>query len=358
MPPKLTSTRIENARPGQELRDPQCAGLLAIRNRTDALFQVQVRVGRRKRRVTLGRWPGMSLKDARAAAHDARNRALRTVDPAALGHAGTVEAVVDHYAEAHLAKLRSGHDAAAILRREFVSRLAGTYIVDVRREDIAAMYDGIVKDRPVMAQRALRIVHHMLEWADTRGMVSRNPATGLQRKLGGKKPERDRVLSLPEVATLWRSAGAVRPAWFGALVRALILTGARRGEVFQFEADQVDARWWTIPASATKSARAHRVWLSDLAQETLNDVTFPSSASWNRLKATLPALDRPWVLHDVRRTVATHMGEQVGVQPHVVERVLGHQPPGLRKVYQRGSYDAEASDAWSRWSDHVGRLVA
>jgi hypothetical protein len=64
----------------------------------------------------------MSLKEA---AHDARNRALRTLDPAAPGHAGTAEAVVHHYgqAQAHLSRLKSGDEAPAILRREFVSRL-------------------------------------------------------------------------------------------------------------------------------------------------------------------------------------------------------------------------------------------
>ena len=298
----------------------------------------------------------MSLKDARTAAHDARNRALRAVDPAILGHAGTVEAVVERYTEAHLSKLRSRNDVAAILKRELVSRLGGAYIVDVRREDIVAMFDGIAKDRPVMAQRALRTVHHLLGWAETRGLVPANPAAGLQRKLGGKKPERDRVLTLPEVATVWRAAGEVRP-WYGALVRALILTGARRGEVFQFTPAQFDGSWWTIPAEATEVGRPHRVYLSELAQDTLRDVSFPSSASWNRLKAQLPALERPYIVHDIRRSVATHMGERLGVEPHVVERVLGHQPPGLQKVYQRGTYDDAAADAWRRWSEHIGVLI-
>ena len=41
------------------------------------------------------------------------------------------------------------------------------------------------------------------------------------------------------------------------------------------------------------------------------------------------------------------------VEPHFVERILGHQPPGLQKVYQRGTYDDAAADAWRRWSEHI-----
>ena len=41
------------------------------------------------------------------------------------------------------------------------------------------------------------------------------------------------------------------------------------------------------------------------------------------MDAALPKINQPWTLHDIRRTVATRMGD-LGVQPHITEAVLNH----------------------------------
>jgi hypothetical protein len=110
-----------------------------------------------------------------------------------------------------------------------------------------------------MAQRALRIVH-MLAWAKTRGMLPRNPASGLQRSSVVRSRRATACFPCRKLATLWHATGGVRPAWFGALVRALSLTGARRGEVFQFEPDQVDGAGGRSRRALPRAAGAPRRW--------------------------------------------------------------------------------------------------
>jgi integrase len=66
----------------------------------------------------------------------------------------------------------------------------------------------------------------------------------------------------------------------------------------------------------------------------------------------------PWVLHDIRRTVATHM-VRLGVPELVVGRVLNHAVQGVTgKVYALHSYGPEKRSALERWAADLEREVA
>ena len=63
----------------------------------------------------------------------------------------------------------------------------------------------------------------------------------------------------------------------------------------------------------------------------------------------------PWVIHDLRRAVATHMNE-IGVAPHIVEAVLGHvsgSRGGIAGVYNLAAYEADKRAAMLRWDEHL-----
>jgi hypothetical protein len=68
----------------------------------------------------------------------------------------------------------------------------------------------------------------------------------------------------------------------------------------------------------------------------------------------------PWVVHDIRRSVATHMAEEVGVQPHIVEATLNHvsgHKAGIAGIYNRALYEREKRTALDLWAKHVMTLV-
>jgi integrase len=80
--------------------------------------------------------------------------------------------------------------------------------------------------------------------------------------------------------------------------------------------------------------------------------------SWSKARldklVPLPA----WRVHDIRRSVATHMAERGFAQPHVVEAVLGHlrsgSQAGVAGVYVRTTYAPEQRLALQAWADNVG----
>ena len=161
-------------------------------------------------------------------------------------------------------------------------------------------------------------------------------------------------------------------------MRLLLLTGCRRGEVFNARWGEIDAAemLWRLPRERTKNATPHVVplapqaWAIVAAQPRFagcdfiftNDGRRPVGG-FSRLKY---ALDQPmqparaWVLHDVRRTAASGM-QRLGTRVEVIEQVLNHRSGtfrGIVGVYQRHDYIDERRIALQRWADFVEQLVS
>jgi hypothetical protein len=63
----------------------------------------------------------------------------------------------------------------------------------------------------------------------------------------------------------------------------------------------------------------------------------------------------PWTIHDLRRSVATGLGDHLAIPPHVVEAVLNHSghKQGIVGVYNRATYEPEKRAALIAWADHM-----
>ena len=156
---------------------------------------------------------------------------------------------------------------------------------------------------------------------------------------------------------------------FGTIVKLLILTGQRRGEVAGLEWPEVDyaAAVWTIPAARSKNGRAHALPLAPVALATIKSLprlsdsfAFPARGNeeatfsgWSKAKAQLDELAgvTDWTLHDLRRTTATRLAG-LGIPPHIVERILNHAGgsfAGVAGVYNRFEYGEEMREALKLW---------
>ena len=70
---------------------------------------------------------------------------------------------------------------------------------------------------------------------------------------------------------------------------------------------------------------------------------------------------RPWRIHDIRRSVATHLADDLNVQPHIIECILGHYGGfrrGVAQVYNKSPYMNEMRAALVAWSERLQSLVA
>ena len=64
----------------------------------------------------------------------------------------------------------------------------------------------------------------------------------------------------------------------------------------------------------------------------------------------------PWKLHNLRRTVATGL-QELGYDPTLIDRVLGHAYGGLRAVYQKHDYRTQKTEALEAWGEYLRRVV-
>jgi integrase len=187
---------------------------------------------------------------------------------------------------------------------------------------------------------------------------------------------RDRVLTDEELRQVWQVAGTMGGP-FGAMVRLLILTGQRRGEIARLMWSEIDLEKQLIclPRERVKNNRAHDVPLDAQAASliqamprindrfvfALNSEGPINGFSKNKaqLDALLPAEMPPWTLHDIRRTVASGMA-RLGVSLVVIEKILNHVSgslAGVVGIYQRHEFADEKRAALQQWADHVDRLV-
>jgi integrase len=192
-------------------------------------------------------------------------------------------------------------------------------------------------------------------------------------KLKRASQARDRVLTEDEIRAIWPVAEA--NGVFGAVVRLLLLTGQRRGDVYGMTWGELDKDVWTIPARRYKTGRAHVVPLSGAALEIVRaqprsaGLVFPGKhgiplTTSSRRKLTLDAVITKangkalphWTIHDLRRTARTLMS-RAGVRPDVAERVVGHVIQGVEGVYDRHTYEAEKRDALEKLAAMVERIL-
>jgi integrase len=346
----------------------------------------QYRLGNKQRRLTLGTIETLDEAEARRRAKTALSKVHLGHDPQmekserraqASVTLGSVAERYLAYAEGSL-KPRSYLEVKRHLKQHWAP-LAERGLAGLARTDVSARLSSIATDNgPFAANRARAALSALFSWAIGEGLANENPVVGTNKPVD--EISRDRVLNADELRLAWGLAGS---GDFGAIVRLLTLTGQRREEVggMLWSELDLDAALWTIGKDRTKNGLQHDVPLSSAAVAILRgiprrddrDFVFGSSngpfQGWSNAKAALDArmgaalkAERgdgaklsPWRLHDIRRTVATRLGDQ-GALPHVVEAILNHisgHRAGVAVIYNRAVYSSEKREALNRWATFV-----
>jgi integrase len=328
----------------------------------------------KQKRLTLGRWPSMSLSAAREAWRDAR----KTIDkgespqhqrPAA---ANSFAAVADEWLKRDQVHNRSCAKVKRLIERCAKPAWEGRQISTIGRRDINDLIDAVAdRGAVVMARRLHAHLHRLFRWAVGRGILETNPMAHLPKP--GSEAPRDRVLTDTELAEVFKNVTKLRPP-FPTIFQLLILTGARRGEITGLRWSEIKDDTIILPRDRTKAGEIHSIPLSPPAIDIIKQLprigpsdfvfTINGRNAVTDLAASKERLDDitkipPWHTHDLRRTVATGL-QRLGINLQVIEAVLGHvggSRSGIVGVYQRHSFDAEKRTALEAWAREVVRIV-
>ena len=333
-----------------------------------------VMLGKDRRRMTIGRYPTISLQEARAearrlilAASVARHQQTITVVPFAVA--------LEKFIEVRLPqnRARTAKERARVLRKHFEPVWKNKLMTEITRENVNRVLDGML-DTPIMANNAFGIIRLFLRWSVRRGYLAHNP---IELQLPpSRRVTRERVLTRDELRTVL--VGAKAHDSFGSIVTLLVLTAQRRGEIGGLRSEWIDRANMlvTFPRTITKNNHEHVLPLTTLALQHMprsEGLLFPArghvdrafngwSKSMDSLRRTCAVED--FRLHDLRRTVATMMAG-LRIPPHIIERILNHVTGStaqsitpLGRIYNRHLYLDEMREALNRWEAFVADLLA
>lgn len=356
------------------------------------------------RRMTLGKYPGVGVADARSKYTDALKALEKDIDPAKVAmdardeqrRAPTVEGMIQEYLQRYASKKKaSWEEDERILEKDVIPVIGHLKAKDVRRRDIIPVLDRVMdRGAPVAANRTGALLSRVFNFAIDRGIVDASPCVRLPRE---KEVPRERVLTDDEISAFWKNLDrADMSERLRIALKLVLVTGQRPGEVAGMALDEVDGDMWTIPAGRLKTRNKvpadHRVPLGSLAQALIESAKvaplrnsvrgqrrrtkdserldspflFPSPARDAAIneKSLSRALRRnfaplkvdPFTPHDLRRTVRTKLAE-LGISEVIAERVIGHQLQGMARVYNQHPYEIEKRKALETWERRLCAIV-
>lgn len=331
--------------------------------------------GRNRQRVTIGRYPTISLAQART---EAKRLLAEVTLGKSLARSLTFEEAVAKFLEGAKArnKPRTVRDYDRLLNRHFVPRFRKEQINQISSREIVKRLDSL-SDTPSEQQHALSAIRAFFNFAVRQHMITQSPCAAMRPLT--RATTRERVLEDWELAHVWQAASATGYP-FGPIVQLLILTGQRRGEIAALKWKWIDRKERTInlPANLTKNRRQHVFPFADQTEAViaslpvLGEYLFPAQVEtargkptttfngWGKCKARLDRLIAqanegrvlaPWTLHDLRRTFTTNLAA-LGTPPHVTEKLINHASgtiSGVAAVYNRFQYMDEMRAALAKW---------
>lgn len=398
----LTDAKIAGLKPppsGQDEIADQLVKGLRVRIGASGVrtFILRKRIGGKLRNVTLGRYgPRFGLGDARKKARSllvdidaGKDPTINLATPRKGGAmAETVRAYWERYRDqAVKGKKRTAAEIERTFDRYILPKIGDRLADSITRGDVSKLVDEVTfsdpaKPTPRMGRAVQQQLSAFYSWAMPKlDRLPANPCRDAGRPAQAKP--RDRYLTEEEIKAFWKACEFI--GWpFGPGFKLLLLTGQRRGELFDANRSEIMGDLWTVPAERAKNGLLHLVPLSAPALALISALPeFEGSAklipSRTNLKTGASGFSKgfsalcmkmaeimevesvmPFRLHDLRRTAATGM-QRIGILMPVVEAVLNHisgSRAGVAGIYQRHHYLAEKRHALEAWAVEVERIVA
>jgi integrase len=281
-----------------------------------------------------------------------------------------------------------------ILTLNVVPILGARPAASIVRVDIQRVVDEVVeRGARTQARRVFETTRRLLTWGVERDYLTGEPWRGVV--LPERSGARERVLSAAELRWAWSLAERWiaddngKAANQGRILRLLILTGQRSGEVNGMQHGEIsrDLRTWLIPAARSKNGKAHTVPMPPLARQIVQEAMAAATSKKHVFVGKRGKPARPddlahdladavaghnvgrregdhlvaFVVHDVRRTVASGL-EAMGVPITIISTALNHISTKAANVttrhYAHADLSAEVRVALTRWQATIERVLA
>ena len=390
---KLNDRQIKNAKPAEKpfkLNDGK--GLyLYINTSGGKLWRFDFSHNGKRKTLSIGKYPTISLVEARQAAENARRLLVSGQDPseakqqekrerqaAALN---TFEAIARRWHSDNLIRWKENH-AARVLRyfeTDVFPVIGEMPIQEIRVSDIKTVLDGVMT-RGVnnTAEKIREWIGSIFDNAVMLEVVETNPAYSLRKYIPAKQTDHRPALPREELTEFFRRLilAEIEPQNRIALILNM-LTFLRSTELRggQWNEIDFDAAIWTVPAQRMKHEKTapkppHAVPLADWTLELLAELKeltgntsflfpsrtktdgFISDATISRIIERMGYKGRV-TPHGFRSLASSVLNEQ-GFNPDAIERQLAHiENNKIRAAYNRADYLNERKEFMQWYSDFL-----
>jgi integrase len=367
MPSKLTQASVENLIPDGRDRIMFDRGLPGFAIRITPigtkLFLMQARIGGRKQRVTIGRYPDLTVVQARELALQALADMRRGINPRTrttteMTIAQLADKWMSNYVRPKL-KARTVYDYERLLSQHVLPTLGQLSVASITRDDIVRLHVAMARI-PRRANYTISTVRALINFGIDLGL--RPPASNPARRIKMYRERlHERFLSEDEVGKAAEGieqaerAGKIGPHGAAGL-RLALFTGARSGEITAIEWSHIDWQRRLIRLPDSKTNEPRTIHLSEAALEVLKTVPRIGRFVIAGAKPNEPYknLKRAWIvareyaglqdcrLHDLRHSFAS-LAAGRGVSLQVIGKLLGHRVPQTTARYAHLARDAVAA---------------
>ncbi|HEX7422270.1 MAG TPA: integrase arm-type DNA-binding domain-containing protein [Terriglobales bacterium] len=341
----------------------------------------------RPEKVSLGRYPDLSLKAARCERDKQATLLAGGRSPAeekrlakmALTRDCTVREFSErYYHDIVLRDRKDPSDMRRYLDNEIIPALGQKPLSQVMAADVQTLVFRKRDNGKESAAAQIRsLIKRIFDYAVVCGVAQANPAMALPTRFITKVRPRTRVLTPDEVRvylhTLYRSN--IRRQ-FKLALHLILLTLVRKAELLLAQWKDVDLEGgeWKIPAENSKTEQPHTVYLSTQATELFQELKALAGGSvWvmpgrsglskpfshnamNQAMGSITFEIPPFTIHDLRRTGSTLLHGK-GFASDVIEKSLNHQIKEVRGVYNRAEYAEQRRQMLQFWADYVEDLA-
>lgn len=346
-------------------------------------FVYRYRYGGKQLNVTLGSYTGneagITLADARRKADQCRAWLGEGRNPGTMLKLSkderlspvTVRDAIQYWITGHGYKRANIEGHIRQLEQWVYPKIGDLPLADCEARHWLEVFDGFGKVAPVGCGVTLQLCKQALKYCRVRRYAVSNALDDLTiADVGSSGQKRDRVLSMAELRDVAQWADlSTSNRYYAHLIKLVLAFGARTQEIRLSRISEWDLAvgTWTVPAenskSSTKITRPIPVSLMPLIAAMVNDANAKGSAyllgelkqkdavsTYGRRLWTRLGHKEQWGLHDLRRSLATHLNES-GIAPHVVELILGHALPGVMGHYVHTSRLQEQRAALELWQN-------
>jgi integrase len=373
---KLTDRQIQLTKPPVSGRLTLSDGnglQLRITSNGKRSWSLQYRYQGAMRKYTIGSYPEITLKDARARNTDLRASIQAGNDPqtakklARSPSSTNVEECFEEYLRDYLKinAQKSWPEYERAMRRDVLPFVGKIELEALDKPAIRVVIRRITeRGCMVLANRVLQYMSGMLKWAVGVGYITVNPAADIPKP--AKERSRERVLSLDEVRTILSACDSLAGVQ-AAFVKFLLFSGQRLNEIAKLTRHEILNDHIAIPRDRNKSGETIITPLLPHLQDILNtcprgngQYIFSTTlgvkpiSGFSQIRSFLKKQSgiSNWTFHDFRRSMATALAD-AGVDEFAIKYALNHKDSSVTGVYNRSHHLKRKTLALSKWYDLV-----